>query len=292
MPTILDEETSLLRDARGMSTTLVGNTASTVGTQWPQTDKVQVGDRIFLRGVVPRALDKRPISISCESNAGIIATVCVSPADPSNVEIPGIATRDHYALITFGSANGNHKVELDVCVGNAVSIPAATIQVEFFDETPRPTLNGVEPRAYPTLTDSVSVSHLTRSGVGFRTRRVWIPYFLNAAIDATSLAAVVADVIANPGPAIRSIPPFVTHASVITASLALTTTAALILLGRDYSVVGISIWGFSSAALIFSAGRMVIPQAAEFFVLATNIPYPVAPLEGSNLFWSRFDLEF
>ena len=291
MPTILDTSRSLLRDARLSASTVAGNLAQTQGTRWPQTTKIQIGDRIFLLDVIPRALDKRPISLSCESQDAIVCTIAVSPADPSDTSIPGPATRDHFALITFGTANGNHQIELDVCVGNAVSLPASTVQVEFFDETPRPSLDGVEPRVYPRLIDSVNLSHFTRSGLGFRTRRVWLPYFLNAAIDETTLGNVVADVI-EPGPIIRPIPPFATNATVITASLALTTTAALIFFGRNFTVVGLTIWGYASTVALFGAGRAQIPQAAEFFVLATNLPYPVAPAEGSDLFWVRFELEF
>ena len=291
MPSILDENRSLLRDAAKSATTVAGNVAQTQGVAWPETTKIQIGDRIFLLDVVPRPLDKRPISLSCDSQDAIVCTVAVSPADPSNVSIPGNATRDHFALITFGTANGNHKIELDVCVGNAVSIPASTVQVEFFDETPRPSLDDVVPRAYPRLLDSVSLSHFTRSGYGWRTRRVWLPYFLNAPIEQTTLALVVADIQA-PGPLIRPIPPFATNATVITASLVLTTTAALLFIGRDFSVVGLTVWGYSSTSLVFGATRVHIPQAAEFIVLATNLPYPVAPAEGSNLFWVRFELEF
>jgi hypothetical protein len=294
MPTILDTDKSVLH-AAAQASTLVGNTATTVGSLWPDTDKVQIGDLIFLRGIVPRALDKRPIAIDTESQAAMVCTLAVSPADPSDTAIPGLATREHFALIRWGTANGQHQIEIDVCVGNGVSIPAASIEVSFFDETPRPSLNSAPvPRNYPVLVDSVNLGHFARSGSGWRTRRIWQPFYLNQSVDTPGALQAVVDEFTAGGYApntMRPIPPFSRQATVITASLDLAAQVVLFFLSRRLSVVGVCLFSHALASK-FGVDRVAVPSAAEFCLLATSLAAPLAPLEQADYFFVRFDLEF
>jgi hypothetical protein len=209
----------------------------------------------------------------------------------ANVSIPAVAAREHFAVIRWGTANGQHEIEIDVCRGNGVSIPAAAIEVEFFDESIRPSLNDEPvPRNYPSLSDSVSLGHFTRSGNGFRTRRMWQPFFLDAQIEPAILRDTIDSIVAVTQ-ATRPIPPFAREATVICASWDTTVQVALIFLSRALDAVGVFLYSHAFANQ-FGVGRVPVPNAAEYVSIITSIAAPTAPAQQCDVFFVRFDLEF
>lgn len=195
LETPLSLDTGVLNQARRHSSTAAGNRARTSGVSWPLTNKVQVGDFILLLDpVTPLPLDNRPIRLSCDAFAASAVTVCLGEViNPGELSPPEDAGKLVYASITFGTGNGLQTVEVDVAVGTRITLPTQSVEVMFFDETPRPSLNGDPVPPYHELEVSANVAYFAAGVPAVRTQQAWSPQWLGQPVgEAPNLTALFA----------------------------------------------------------------------------------------------------
>lgn len=193
---VYDQTRGVLGDAARTNSTRAGNRAKTQGGAWPPTNKIQVGDFIFLLTPVEAIpFDRGVIDLQAEAHAAAVVTLVVSPVEDAT-EIPAVAGRDFFCRIEFGTANGTQRVDVDVLEGTAIRLPTASINAQFFDQTPRPSLNGDPAPPYHVARVSASVAYSTTAQPGQRTQRCWLPIWLaqpqNQPPDIAALIAALA----------------------------------------------------------------------------------------------------
>jgi hypothetical protein len=122
----------------------VGNVVSITETGEAQFETV--GNFAYLKDIRPPETQVEAVSLDTEPMFSAYCTLVMSYTYNRSEEEPyktglgdgdevSVETREHRALVRFGVSAAPHLIEVDVCEGGVVSIPAASCSVAIVDYT-------------------------------------------------------------------------------------------------------------------------------------------------------------